>query len=149
MPLRGPQWLRLTRSAHSLRSYGTFAEIGRTIIRTAFSQLRHSLLWLLAAVLAMVVTYLLPPALLLTGAREAMILGAVAWMLMTLSYLPMVRFYGLRPWWALLLPLAALFYVGATVVSAVEYWAGHGGYWKGRVQDPVRSTRTESVRVRE
>jgi hypothetical protein len=35
----------------------------------------------------------------------------------------------------LALPLAALFYLGATVHSAVKYWNGSGGDWKGRVQD--------------
>jgi membrane protein DedA with SNARE-associated domain len=34
----------------------------------------------------------------------------------------------------MLLPLIALFYVAATVGSAVLYWRGRGGYWKGRVQ---------------
>jgi hypothetical protein len=35
----------------------------------------------------------------------------------------------------LALPLAALFYLGATMHSAVKYWNGSGGDWKGRVQD--------------
>jgi hypothetical protein len=38
---------------------------------------------------------------------------------------------------ALLLPLIALFYVAATVGSAVLFWRGRGGYWKGRVQAPA------------
>ena len=37
--------------------------------------------------------------------------------------------------WALALPVAALFYLGATMHSAVKYWNGSGGDWKGRVQD--------------
>jgi len=36
------------------------------------------------------------------------------------------------------LPLAALFYLGATIHSAVKYWNGSGGEWKGRVQDTNR-----------
>jgi hypothetical protein len=35
---------------------------------------------------------------------------------------------------ALLLPLIALFYVAATIASAVLFWRGRGGYWKGRFQ---------------
>ena len=31
----------------------------------------------------------------------------------------------------------ALFYVAATVASAVLFWRGRGGYWKGRVQAPA------------
>jgi hypothetical protein len=55
---------------------------------------------------------------------------------MTIAYLPAVRRYGLAHWWATLLPLAALFYLGATVESARRHWAGRGGEWKGRVQAP-------------
>jgi hypothetical protein len=33
------------------------------------------------------------------------------------------------------LPLAALFYMGATLYSAFQFWLGHGGEWKGRAQD--------------
>jgi hypothetical protein len=47
----------------------------------------------------------------------------------------MVRFYQLNPLWALTLPLSAVFYVAATVHSAVRSWLGRGGEWKGRAQD--------------
>lgn len=127
--------LGLTRSARSVRVYGSFAEIGRMIARTAFHQLRHSYLLLAATLLGLAVTYLLPPLLLLTGDPLAMTLGAAAWALMTLAYLPMVRFYGLSALRAFALPAIAAFYAGATLRSAVEYSLGRGGRWKGRVQD--------------
>jgi hypothetical protein len=47
----------------------------------------------------------------------------------------MVRYYRQLPVWAPLLPLISLFYLGATIHSAVKYWQGQGGEWKGRVQD--------------
>jgi hopene-associated glycosyltransferase HpnB len=131
----GRVWLGLTESSRSLRSYGSFAEIGRTIARTAFNQLRHSALLLAGTVIGLVLTYLLPAALLGSGDRPAMTLGAAAWALMAVSYLPMVRFYRLNPVWALTLPLAAIFYMFATLWSAVQYWSGRGGQWKGRAQD--------------
>lgn len=127
--------LGLTRSARSLRVYGSFAEIGGMIARTAFHQLRHSYLLLAATLLGLAVTYLLPPALLLTGDRAAMGLGAAAWLLMSLAYLPMARFYGLSALWAPALPAIAAFYAAATLYSAVQYALGRGGRWKGRVQD--------------
>jgi hypothetical protein len=34
------------------------------------------------------------------------------------------------------LPVAVLFYGYATCVSAVHYWLGRGGQWKGRAQAP-------------
>ena len=53
---------------------------------------------------------------------------------MTVAYLPALRFCN-RSWlWAPALPLVALFYLAATVESAVRYWTGRGGYWKNRVQ---------------
>ena len=105
------------------------------ISRTAFHQLQDSFGLLVVTVLGMVLTFLLPPALLLTGARLPMILGAAEWAGMTATYVPMVRYYGLNPLWALSLPAAAVFYLGATIHSAVKYWAGRGGEWKGRIQD--------------
>ncbi|MGH8258922.1 MAG: glycosyltransferase, partial [Steroidobacteraceae bacterium] len=127
--------LGLTRTAHSLRVYGSFAEIGRMISRTAFHQLRHSWLLLFGTLLGLAVTYLLPPLLLLTGDPVDMGLGAAAWALMSVAYLPMVRFYGRSPLWAPALPAIAAFYAGATLCSAIRYSRGRGGEWKGRVQD--------------
>ena len=109
------------------------------ISRTAFSQLRHSLAILAGAVLGLVFTYLAPIALLFSRDRIAVTLGLLAWLLMIVAYLPMVRFYRLSWIWAATFPLTALFYMGATLHSAFRYWSGSGGRWKGRVQDPVAS----------
>jgi hypothetical protein len=84
------------------------------------------------------VTYLLPPLLVLFSHRLLpVLLGAAAWLLMSLCFLPMVRFYRLFPLWAAALPVIAIFYMGATVHSAFRYWTGRGGEWKGRIQDPA------------
>ncbi len=131
----GKLWLGLTSATESVRSYGSFAVAGRMIARTAFNQLRHSILLLIAALVGMAITYLLPLALFFSGQPLAIVLGASSFAMMTLSYVPMVRFYRLHPVWALTLPLAALFYMGATIVSAFDYWTGRGGHWKGRAQD--------------
>ncbi|HEX4810667.1 MAG TPA: glycosyltransferase [Bryobacteraceae bacterium] len=135
----GRIWLGLTRSTLSNRYYGDFREIGRMISRTAFHQLKHSWLILAGTVAGLVVTYLLPVILLFSGSALAAAGGALAWLMMSLAYLPMVRFYG-RSWlWACALPFIACFYLGATVHSAIQYWRGQGGEWKGRAQDlPTR-----------
>ncbi|HEX3844083.1 MAG TPA: glycosyltransferase [Steroidobacteraceae bacterium] len=130
--------LGLARQTRSLRVYGSFAEIGAMISRTAFNQLRHSYPVLTVTLMGLVVTYLAPPLLLLTREPLVMSLGAAAWLLMTLCYLPMIRFYRVSVFYALTLPAVALFYAAATVHSAVQYGAGRGGKWKGRAQD-VRS----------
>ncbi len=131
----GSIWLGLTRSARSMRPYGSVADIGRMISRTAFNQLRHSWLLLAATLAGLLLTYLLPPLLLLSGNPLCMALGAAAWLLMCMAYIPMLRFYRLSPIRALSLPAVALFYAAATVHSALQYARGRGGQWKGRAQD--------------
>jgi hopene-associated glycosyltransferase HpnB len=133
----GSVWLGITEETHSIRPYGSFAEIGRMISRNAFNQLQHSILLLLAALLGMSTVYLLPPAVtIFSRSTTAEVIAGLAWLLMTVSFLPVVRFYQLRPTWSLALPVIALFYMGATFHSAFRYWMGKGGQWKGRVQDP-------------
>ncbi len=135
----GKVWLGLTSDSSSLRVYRSFAEIERMIARTAFNQLRHSTWLLLGAVAGLALAYLLPLPLLFSGSSALMALGAAAYLLMFAAYLPMVRFYGLGALWALTLPVSAAFYMFATVHSAMKYWSGRGGEWKGRAQDATRS----------
>ena len=138
----------LTEQSRSARRYETLSHIERMISRTAFHQLKHSSLLLLCTIAAMAVTYLAPPLLLLAPNRLAIFMGAGAWVAMTITYSTMVRYYRIHPAWALTLPLAALFYLGATIHSAVKYWNGRGGDWKGRIQD-VPDPRTTETRLRE
>ena len=105
------------------------------ISRTAFAQLRHSYLLLAATLLGLLFTYLLPAGLLLVADPPLVYWGLTALLLMSLCYLPTVRFYSLSPLWSLCLPLIALFYTGAVIHSAVQYARGSGGKWKGRAQD--------------
>ncbi len=131
----GRAWLGLSPDSNSVRRYGSLAEIGRMTARTAFNQLRHSTFLLGLTMIGMVVVYLAPIALLFAGRGLPVALGAAACAMMLAAYLPMVRFYGLNLVWALSLPAAALFYTGATVKSALDFWTGRGGRWKGRAQD--------------
>lgn len=133
----GRVWLGTTAATQSIRPYRSFAEIGRMISRSAFNQLRHSSLLLLMAIAGMLVTYLLPPALAIFSVDWVPgALGGAAWVLMAASFIPSLRFYGVNPLWSVALPFIALFYMGATLHSALKFWLGQGGEWKGRVQDP-------------
>jgi len=139
----GRLWLGASATTRSIRPYGGFSGIGRMISRSAFSQLRHSNILLVLSMVGMAVTYLLPPALVFAGHRIVpAALGGATWLLMVLSYLPVLRLYRLNPLWALALPVAAVFYVGATFHSAWKYWMGRGGEWKGRIQDPKEGRQT-------
>jgi hopene-associated glycosyltransferase HpnB len=131
----GRVWMGLTSERRSERSYSSFREIGRMISRTAFNQLNHSTLLLVGTVLGLILTYILPVLLLVSGNRYLALLGATAWLMMSVAYFPMVRFYNRSPLWSLTLPFVAVFYTGATIHSAIQYWTGRGGQWKGRAQD--------------
>src|SRR5580704_2902697 len=132
----GKVWMGLTKKSTSLRTYGTFGEIRDLIARTAFTQLRYSALVLGGTLTGMFLTYVAPLFLLFVHDSTARALGLATWLLMTLSFLPTARFYRLSPLWAPLLPLTAVFYTYATCLSAVRYWMGKGGLWKGRAQAP-------------
>ncbi len=132
----GRVWMGLTRKSVSLRAYRTFGEVRDLIARTAFTQLRYSVPMLAGTLLGMFLTYVAPVLLLFAHDSTARALGFAAWLLMTLSFLPTVRFYRLSAVWAPVLPLTAVFYTCATWLSAVRYWMGKGGFWKGRAQAP-------------
>ncbi len=135
----GKVWMGLTRKSESLRAYATFGEIRDLIARTAFTQLRYSTLRLVGTLAGMFLTYVAPVVLLFAHDSTARTLGVVSWLLMTFSFLPTVRFYRLSAVWAPLLPVTAVFYTYATLLSAVRYWMGKGGEWKGRAQAPRRA----------
>jgi len=131
----GRIWLGVTQETYSVRGYGTFAQIRAMISRTAFAQLRHSALLLVLTIFGMAIIYLGPPLVLLARNPLAAVFGLAAWIIMMIAYTPALRFYGRSVAWAPLLPLIALFYMSATVDSAIAYWTGRGGLWKDRVQD--------------
>jgi hopene-associated glycosyltransferase HpnB len=130
----GNIFLGLSENTRSIRPYVSFGVIGRMISRSAFYQLRHSPWLLLGTILGLAITYLAPPVLVFAGGWTTLF-AAASWILMTLAFLAMVRFYSLSPLWAPVLPVIAMFYAGATVHSAIKYWLGRGGEWKERVQD--------------
>ena len=134
----GPSWMGLSYTTRSLRVYAACADIRSMIARTAFTQLGHSTLVLTASMLGMLLTYVAAPVLAFRGEAPAASLGSIAWLMMCATYVPALRLYK-RPFWhAPLLPLIAVFYMWATVESAVRYWTGSGGFWKGRAQDVRR-----------
>jgi hopene-associated glycosyltransferase HpnB len=126
--------LDLTRDTVSLRPYPNAGDLWMMIARSAYTQLRCSPLLLAGTVLAMSIAFLAPPFLSLTAAGPQTLPALLAWALLSLAFAPMLRFYRLPLACAPLLPLTALFYLGATVDSARRHWMGRGGEWKGRMQ---------------
>ncbi len=142
-PGGGRLWLGLASRTRSLRVYRSLREIWLMVARTAFVQLRFSLALLVATVLAMLLVFIVPPATAFLGAASLLgspssaawpygATGFGAWALMTRTFFPTVRYYGVPVWTAPILPLTALLYTLMTIDSARRFVLGRGGMWKGR-----------------
>jgi hopene-associated glycosyltransferase HpnB len=118
--------------AASIRPYANFADIWQMIARTAFTQLRYSATLLALTLLGLTVVWLAPAAAILLRRGWPAACGLVAFGLSIISYMPTLARYRRSRLWALALPLIALFYMAATVGSAVNYWRGRGARWKSR-----------------
>nr|WP_252393852.1 glycosyltransferase [Candidatus Rhodoblastus alkanivorans] len=130
----GPIWLGLSNRLHSLRSYPSFADIRRMVSRSAYAQLRFSPLWLALTSLGLVLTFFVPVVLAFFADGVAGLCGIAAFVLMSVSFGPIQRFYGLKRWRAMTLPLIAAPYLLYTLDSALQFFRGRGGMWKGRAQ---------------
>jgi hopene-associated glycosyltransferase HpnB len=133
-------WLGVSEETRSIRGYTTISNLRNMISRTAFNQLRHSSLLLIACIAGMALTFLAPLALVWAKDRTAGWIAASASIAMFVSYLPVLRLYRVSSLTAVTLPFAAIFYMYATACSAVNYWRGMGGVWKERTQDVSSSS---------
>ena len=132
-------WLGLSNDTVSLRRYHQLIEIWNMVARTAFVQLNYSLLLVQLSVVAMIIIYLAPVLLVFLAIYYsntiALMLSGVAWILMMISYVPMLKYYQMNLLWSLFLPIQALLYMSMTVSSAWRHIHGQGGGWKGRTYD--------------
>ena len=129
-------WLGLSETTLSLREYDRLKTIWDTIARTAYTQLNYSPLLLIGTVIGMILTYLAAPISLGYGILYhswlMISISLLTWLLMAIAFLPTIRLYNLSIVWALSLPAIALLYTLMTIDSAIKYYQGKGGSWKGR-----------------
>lgn len=132
----GPIWLGLADASHSLRVSATLGDLWQMVARTAFTQLRYSLVLLAGTLTGLALTFLVPPLLVLTWplhqTMAAGLLGALAWSAMSVAYMPTLRDYGRTMRESLLLPVTAALYGAMTFDSAVNHWRGATSRWKDR-----------------
>jgi hopene-associated glycosyltransferase HpnB len=128
----GPIFLGHSALAASIRPYARFADIWHMISRTAFTQLRYSGALLALTLIGLTLVWWVPVTAIWFGRGWLRAGGAAAYALATFSYMPTLRRYGRSPAWALALPLIAVFYMAATLGSAVDHWRGRGARWKSR-----------------
>ncbi|MCZ4609416.1 glycosyltransferase [Streptomyces sp. Lzd4kr] len=132
----GHIWLGLAERVDSVRPYPRLGDLWRMVSRSAYAQLRHNSLVLAGTVAGLALVYLVPPAALVAGLAgwntATAACGGLAWLVMTGTYVPMLRYYGQPLWLAPLLPFTAFLYLLMTVDSAVQHYRGRGAAWKGR-----------------
>lgn len=124
----GRIWLGLADGVRSVRPYERLPQLWRMVARSAYAQLGNNPLVLLGTVAGLTLVYLVPPLTALAGSP----VGAAAWAVMALTYVPMLRYYRQPPWRALALPVTAALYLLMTLDSALRHHRGRGAAWKGR-----------------
>ncbi|HET9380377.1 MAG TPA: glycosyltransferase [Streptomyces sp.] len=143
----GRVWLGLADRVHSVRPYPALRDLWRMVSRSAYAQLRHRPVLLAGTVAGLTLVYLVPPVATLLGAstadRAGTLLGALGWLVMTGTYLPMLRHYGQPLWLAPLLPFTASLYLLMTLDSALRHHRGRGAAWKGRTYARVEASAEE------
>jgi hopene-associated glycosyltransferase HpnB len=136
----GRTFLGLADSIESVRPYPTLASLWHMVARSAYAQLRHSPFLLAGTVLGLALVFLVPPLSTVVGSLTDPVLaglGAAGWLLMALTYAPMLRYYRQPAVAALALPLTATLYLAMTVDSARRHHQGQGAAWKGRTYSTV------------
>jgi hopene-associated glycosyltransferase HpnB len=137
-------WLGLTTDIRSARPYPDLASLWHMIARSAYVQLKYNPLLLAGTIIGLLVLYVAPVAGTIAGLAEAAagdtgpsaaftgLAGLFGWALMTASYVPMLRLYGLSPFRAPTLPLIAALYAAMTADSARRHYSGRAVSWRGR-----------------
>ncbi len=128
----GPIFLGHSGLATSIRPYPHMADIWNMITRTAFTQLNYSGFILAGTILGLTLVWLVAPYEVLFGHGWHFLAGLAAFLLAVASYFPTLKRYNQPKLLALALPCIALFYMAATIASAVNHWRGTGAKWKSR-----------------
>jgi hopene-associated glycosyltransferase HpnB len=132
----GRTWLGLSTQVTSVRPYDKLESLWQMVARSAYTQLRYNPLLLAGTIIGLLFSYVLPPAGLIAGAATgniaALTAGLAGWVIMSVTYLPMLSLYRLSRLRAPALPVIALLYAAMTVDSARRHYTGRGGEWKGR-----------------
>ncbi|HET7592361.1 MAG TPA: glycosyltransferase [Rhodanobacteraceae bacterium] len=124
-------WIGLTRGATSLRRSDA-GDIAHMVARSAFVQLRESVILLLVATALLVLAFWIPVLAVATGDGAARWLGLAAWLVLIACYLPTLAYYRRNGLTAVLLPATATFFLAATWFSAWRALAGTRSVWKDR-----------------
>lgn len=126
-------FIGLSHAARSHRGYQALKPIWEMVARTAFTQLKYSVVLLAICTLIMTTMFWAAPfVFLLLSGQEAYMISAAAWLAMFLTYAPTLIYYHRSPLWSLALPIIGTLYLAMTWTSALRYWRGERARWKDR-----------------
>ncbi|WP_372367759.1 glycosyltransferase [Candidatus Uabimicrobium sp. HlEnr_7] len=124
--------LWLAKDICSVRDYVGVKDLWAMVARSAFTELKYSYIRLLFCTFGMCLLFLFPVICVLSSNTMLMCFGLVTYLVMTITYLPAVKFYDIPLLFALFIPLIGLLYMLMTLDSALKYTFGIRAKWKGR-----------------
>lgn len=128
--------LSLTKSVVSIRSYQQLSDIWHMVARSAFAQLKYSWLTLAGTVLGLSILFIAPiigiyvSVITVKDAYSVALPSIIAFLSMSATYMPILKFYRLGVWRAFTLPCCGTLYLAMTVSSAFNHIAGRSS-WRG------------------
>ena len=137
----GRIWLGLADAGQvaSVRPYPQLADLlgrmcAQRLVRTVavLGPVRHRPATLLGLGLVFLVPVAATVGGLVTGEWTVAGLGAATYLIMSATFVPMLRYYRQPAALALTLPFTATLYLAMTLDSARRHWLGRGASWKGR-----------------
>lgn len=126
-------WIGLSHAATSHRGYTEFMQIWNMVARTAYTQLKYSIVLLaLCTVIMTAMFWLAPLAFFFLNTLNLFVIGVCTWVAMFFAYTPTLVYYQRSSSWVLALPLIGTLYLAMTWTSALRYWRGARAHWKDR-----------------
>jgi hypothetical protein len=129
----GRNWIGLSHSVRSHRPYPELSNFWEMVARTAYTQLRYSVLMLALTTLLMLLVFWIPVVGLFWNSTIIRLTASIGLGTMALCYLPMLLYYRRSVLWLLTLPVIGSLYLFMTWSSALRYWQGKRSQWKGRM----------------
>ncbi len=138
---KGSIWLGLTNQVVSCREYNCLSEIWKMVSRTAFEQLKHSIILLFLCLLGLFIIYIFPSLAVIHSLKfisskkyffYLLIPNLLSITMMLIVFLPTIKFYKIEKIFVLTLPLSAIIYSSMTLSSALNHFLFSGNKWKGR-----------------
>jgi len=134
-------WIGLSHAARSHRGYTELMQIWNMVARTAYTQLKYSVVLLAVCTFIMVAMFWFAPlAFLIFNTSNLLGIAMLTWIAMFFAYAPTLVYYQRSLFWVFTLPLVGTLYLAMTWASALRYWQGERAHWKDRRYESKTNT---------